>query len=497
MDDEPQLKKSFSAWLRWGHTFDVLLRTALVLGVVVMVNYLGGRWYERFRLNAEARQPLSPRTVGLLQSITNEVKIILYFDRNEPLYNLVTALLDDYQEVNPRLRVTTVDYIRDAGAALKLKEEYQNQGLANVSTNKDLVIFDCEGRIKTVHGRELAQYIVEKDPHGNPADGPMQFKRRVMFYGESLFTSALIAVLNPKPFKACYLTGHREPSLDDMSESGYQTFLSVLLQNRIEPEACVLVGTNNIPADCNLLIVAGPLDPLPETEREKIDDYLRGGGRMLALLNSGNISKPSGLEKILNGWGVGVLNAVVLDPKNTQGRGDAMVFDFSPDHPVVNALHRSALHLILPRPVGRLNVSAPLADAPRVEELAFTSADAEVRPAVVRGPRRFPLAVAVEKGNVKGVITERGTTRIVVVGDSLFLTNHQIKSAGNEDFVHLAVNWLLERTQLLQGLGPRPVAEYRINLGAAQRHTVQWLLLGAIPGVVLLFGGLVWLRRRK
>ena len=39
MDDEPQLKKSFSAWLRWGHTFDVLLRTALVLGVVVMVGY--------------------------------------------------------------------------------------------------------------------------------------------------------------------------------------------------------------------------------------------------------------------------------------------------------------------------------------------------------------------------------------------------------------------------------------------------------------------------
>jgi hypothetical protein len=116
---------------------------------------------------------------------------------------------------------------------------------------------------------------------------------------------------------------------------------------------------------------------------------------------------------------------------------------------------------------------------------------------LVRGPREFPLAVAVEKGNVKGVITERGTTRIVAVGDSIFLTNHQIESAGNRDFAHLAVNWLLERTQLMQGLGPRPVGEYRITLAAQQRHTVQWLLLGALPGAVLIFGGLVWLRRRK
>lgn len=491
MNDESHPKKSFSAWMRWGHTFDVLLRTALVLAVVAMVNHLGGRWYGRFQLNAESRQPLSPRTVGLLQSITNPVKVTLYFDRNEPVYHLVTALLDEYRIINPRLQVATVDHIRDTGAAYKLKEEYKNQGLANVGTNKDLVIFDYEGRVKTVNGRELAQYVVEKDSFANPADGPMQFRERIMFYGENLFTSALITVLNPKPFKACYLTGHREPSLDDASAGGYQTFLSILLQNRIEPEPCSLVGTNTVPADCNLLIVAGPLNPLLEMEREKIDDYLRQGGRLLALFNSGNL-KPSGLEKILAGWGVGVLNAAVLDPQ-----ADTIVEKFSDHHPVVNALKGSRLHLILPRPVGRLNVGPPLADAPRVEELAFSSPQAEVRPAVKRGQREFPLAVAVEKGNIKGVITERGTTRIVAVGDSIFLNNRQIESAGNRDFAHLAVNWLLERTQLMQGLGPRPVGEYRITLAVAQRHTVQWLLLGAIPGAVLVFGGLVWLRRRK
>ena len=106
------------------------------------------------------------------------------------------------------------------------------------------------------------------------------------------------------------------------------------------------------------------------------------------------------------------------------------------------------------------------------------------------------MAVAVEKGRVPGVITDRGSTRLVVVGDSVFLGNHQIESAGNRDFLGYAVNWLLERTQLMQGLGPRPVTEFRLAMTQSQLHRLQWILLAAMPGAVLLLGGLVWLRRR-
>ena len=109
----------------------------------------------------------------------------------------------------------------------------------------------------------------------------------------------------------------------------------------------------------------------------------------------------------------------------------------------------------------------------------------------------FPLMVAVEKGAIKDVITERGSTRMVVVGDSLFLGNLQIDSAANRDFAAAAVNWLLERTQLLAGVGPRPITQYKIVMTQAQLHQAQWVLLGGLPGCVLVLGGLVWLRRRR
>jgi hypothetical protein len=95
------------------------------------------------------------------------------------------------------------------------------------------------------------------------------------------------------------------------------------------------------------------------------------------------------------------------------------------------------------------------------------------------------------------VVTERGSTRIVAVGDSTFLANGFIDNAGNRDFAGYAANWLLDRTQLLQGMNPKPVNEYRIVMTRAQLNAAEWILLGGIPGAVLLLGGTVWLRRRR
>jgi hypothetical protein len=105
--------------------------------------------------------------------------------------------------------------------------------------------------------------------------------------------------------------------------------------------------------------------------------------------------------------------------------------------------------------------------------------------------------VAVEQKPVPGVANPRGTTRMIVAGDSFFLNNRQIESLANRDFAGYAVNWLLDRTVLLDGIGPRPVTEFRLTMTRDQQKTVRWLLLGALPGAVLLFGGLVWLARRK
>jgi hypothetical protein len=491
-----KIQPSFSPGRRWKIGFDLALRTALVLAVVVMVNYLGAKFYGRFYLSSQTQVKLSPRTLGVLHSMTNQVTVTLYYDKSEELYPAIVALLNEYRSANPKISVNVVDYVRDAGDAEKIKAQYK----LSSPTDKNLVIFDCGGRIKIVHGDELAHYVTQQVR--SETRGKLEFEKRpTAFMGEMMFTATLLAVENPKPLKAYFLQGDGEPSLADSGEAGYLKFGAILGESYIATEPLQLLGDNIVPDDCNLLVIAGPTEAFSDSELQKISQYLAQGGRLFALLDYYSIKHPTGLEPILAQWGVNVGADVVQDWKNTtstDGR-DVIIYNFS-QHPVVNPLTQLALQLILPRPVSHVDWQNPPADAPTVTELAFSGSASTLMGEPAAAPRSYPLMAAVEQKPVAGVANSRGTTRMIVVGDSFFLGNHNIEggaSGANRDFLSYAANWLLDRTTLLEGIGPRPVTEFRLLMTQKQQQTVRWLLLGALPGAILLLGGMVWLARRK
>ena len=122
MSGEPP--PSFSVGRRWAIFFSVLFSMIAVTALVIMVNYLGARYYLRANLSSQGRMQLSPMTLGLLKSVTNDVKVTVYYDRDDSLYSLVTAMLDEYRLANPRISVRTVDYKRDVSEAVKVKSTY-------------------------------------------------------------------------------------------------------------------------------------------------------------------------------------------------------------------------------------------------------------------------------------------------------------------------------------------------------------------------------------
>jgi ABC-type uncharacterized transport system involved in gliding motility auxiliary subunit len=491
MPTDSKSQPSFSPGRRWKIGLDVVVRTALVLAVVVMVNYLSAHFFGRFYLSSQTRIQLAPQTMNVLRLLTNHINVTLYYDTKDEgnFYPDIVALLNEYRSVNPRISVRTVDYVRDAGEAEKVKEQYK----LNSQTDKNLVIFDCDGRIKIAPGDALTQYTLEQIPN----EKEREFRRKpVAFHGEITFTSMLLALENPKPLMAYFLQGHGEPALDDSGNVGYLKFGSILAQNYIAVTNLQLLGDSAVPMDCNLLIIAAPTVPLSELELQKIDQYLAQGGRLFVLFNYASIRQPTGLEPILQRWGVNVVADFVKDLKSTVTGDDVVVRRFS-QHPVVNPLTQLSLQMVRPRPVGRVEWQNPSANAPQVDEIAASSPDSVLEGDPAEPARSYPLMVAVEQKSVVGVANPRGNTRIVVVGDSVFLGNYYIQGGANADFAGYAVNWLLDRTTLLKGIGPRPVTEFRLLMTRAQRREVRWLLLGALPGVVLLFGCLVWLARRK
>jgi hypothetical protein len=390
--------------------------------------------------------------------------------------------------------VESIDYFRDS-AAHPIKTEYS---LAQLE-DRNVVIFDANGKHRLVSGGVITTSEI------NPvaSETGIEFERRTKtFNGELLFTSALSSVLNPQPLKVSFLTGHGEHDPGDTELEGYSKLSEVLRADGLELSMISLAGTNQVPADCDLLIIAGPRTRLPSEELEKIELYLGQGRRLMVLLNYFSVPDRTGLEPLLARWGVAVGNLLVTDPENTQNRG----FDLLPKqfsiHPIVRPLSGSRLHLLLPRQVSALDRDAAGADAANVNELVWTGSEARFIGSITNEiqltddpPSSKPLMVAVEKGGIRGV--RSGSTRIVVCGDSLFLSNQLIDLEANRDFAHQAVNWLLARTEMLGGIGPRPVTEYRLSMTETQMMMVRWILLVGMPASVLVLGGLVWLRRRS
>jgi len=358
----------------------------------------------------------------------------------------------------------------------------------------NVIIFDCEGRRPfPIDGNLLTSYALEEIPNEKERE---YRKRPVEFNGERIFTAALLAVTSTNQPHAYFLEGDGEhSSMSGDDTYGYSQFAGLLRQSWVQPQALTLEGTNTVPMD-GLLIIAGPQYALPEPALRKIDDYLAQGGRLFVLFNFLTTNKETGLEKLLAKWGLEVGRTVIKDEVTYSGSD--IIVTLTNRHPVVNSLMTLRLQMIEPLSVGKLRSPNVSAEAPQVEEVAF-SGPAAFPKDDRRSRRAWPLIAVVEKGAIKGVITERGATRIVAVGDSFFLANQAIMAGAgaNGDFGKCAVNWLLARTQLLEGIGPQRVHQYRILMSAKQLQNAEWILVAGMPGAVLLLGGLVWLRRRK
>ncbi len=204
MSAKPKSQPSFSPGRRWKIGFDVVVRTALVLAVVVMVNYLGSLFPGRFYLSSQTRIQISPRTEDVLQALTNHVTVTLYYDTQDDFYPTIVALLNEYHAVNPKLSIRTVDYIRDAGEAETVKAQYK----LNSPDRKNLIIFDCGGgRLpKIVPGDALAKYTLEEVPNAKEREFR---KKPVAFLGEMMFTSDAARAGKPQAVQGVFSAGPR------------------------------------------------------------------------------------------------------------------------------------------------------------------------------------------------------------------------------------------------------------------------------------------------
>jgi hypothetical protein len=485
---------SFTRGRKWRVGFNVVVGILSAFALIAMINYLSSRHSVRYNWVDSAGNKLSPMTERVLASITNKVKVIVFFPRNDaPLFGLVTGLLKDYQMRCPNIELEVVDH-RFPGRSEKIRAEYNLTAGAGEGSR---VIFDCAGRKRVVNRGELSDFSMDANKQ----------IRRSAFKGEQLFTSALLTVTTARHVKAYFVVGHDEHGPENQDDSqGYSNFKDLFVESGIELGVVDYLHYKDVPEDCSLLIIAGPEKKYTKTELDRIDAYLKQGGRLFVAFKPCLDPKPvvTGVETLLANWNVDVGMNVVQDKTNEKANGDAEVIarNFG-QHPIMRPLLRSSLDMIYPRSIASRAIGAVRADAPKATELVKTSERGVAARVVNKGVAELdqqgaiPIAIAVEKGGIQGVAADKGATRIVVVGSSMMFANAPLSWAGNYDFASVSINWLLNQDKFLTEIPPRAISEYTLSITNQQMRMLQWMFLGIAPTVAMLLGVIVWLKRRS
>ncbi len=463
----------------------------IVLAVVLagMVNWLGYRHYHRGDWTSSKIYSLSAKTVNVLKGITRDVRVVVLMTPTTPLFGETKELLDRYQADCPRLKVEYIDPERDP---LRTKALAQEFGVSTPNT----VVFASGDRKKYVTSDQLADYDYSGAQMG-------QAPKLKGFKGEEQFTSAILGVVSTKVPKVFFVTGHGEHDPDGFGGDGMSQLKEMLTRDNLDIQKTNLLS-GSVPADCDLLVIAGPRAPFTDAEKAALKTYLDKGGRALVMLDPvlGGQQRPSGLEDLLKSYGVEVQDDLVIDPSRRLPFFDlsaVYVTDFR-SHAVVNGLQGLAVLLPVARSVTTVNAAGASSS------ILLTTSDKgwgqrnlkvnaagqlEVKQAPGDVPGPVSLGVAAESDKDKG-----SGWRLVVFGNSEFAANDQIANAGNANLGLNAVNWLARQEQAL-GIAPRAPEQVQLFLSAVQMRNIFLISLVGLPVCAIALGVVVWWRRRR
>ena len=443
---------------RFGASVRAVVAIALAAAILVVANALSTRLYAHWTTGSV--RALSDRTLEVLRAANGVVEATAVFERDHPFRDAARDLLQEFAEAADErsgglsFRVRAIDVNHDIAEATEAFRRHP--GLAANS-----IVLTYGERSRIVDEYELA----------GEAGG---------FDGERACVSALLQIVRPVRMQVRFLAGHGEyDPADRHPVTGASTVGRALAANGFDVRPLVLgPDASAVPADCGVLVVAGPRTMFPQREREILADYLSDGGRLLLLADD---ALAGGLGPLLEMWGLRLEGSSA--PRPSAARRSALSYA---DHPAVRRME------------GVLTVFASPCGVAEAPPPAATTLPPRVTPLVsVEEPDGPPRCVAAASEAAR---SPRANTRIAVFGDADFVSNSLLGGGleGNALLFLSTVEWLSGRDRPVVSGDFGGTLDPGIGTGREWHRLGVALALG-VPACILAFGLLLYvpLTRRR
>ncbi|AHI05215.1 ABC-type transport system involved in gliding motility [Bdellovibrio bacteriovorus W] len=437
----------------------------LLIAILVIVNYLGVKYYKTWDFSSAQVNTLSPQSIQLIKGLDSDLKVYFFYKKgvegNEENRRLFRELIKKYQDETTKIQLDFVEVNERPDLA-------QDFG---VDKGSGVVFLDFKGR-----------------------------RSRIEKIDEQEFTSALVKVTR-ESVKTIYFTiGHGEPSLNETREGlGLGSLKSLLENNRYSVKDWAITQNPHIPQDADVIFVVGPTQGFQKFEIELLEKYLSAGGSLVLALES---QSTVGLEALAEKVGLGFQNNFVFNVVETAlgraiNQGPTVGAVFSESNKITKNFSRGEVTIFrFPQGISRKS-AAP--EGVIVDDIVRTT------PSAVASNTRTATGGEGAEGSftlvseVTGVWPQSKGDKnfsLIMAGDMDFLSNQMLYQNMNRDLV-LNFTAALAKEENLISIIPKDPQATELFLTETKFNLFLFGFIIPLPLILLGTATGIWLRRRN
>lgn len=448
----------------------------IVLAILVAVNVLFSVLPSKFtQFDISAAQ---------LYSLTSDTKVVATnLDKDVTIYWITQAgqestvldkLLDRYQDLSDLITVVK----KDPDIYPTFAQQYTDETVVNNS-----LVVECGDKSRYISYDDI--YQVDTASYYTTGSVSQSFD------GEGQITSAIDYVVSDELPKLYLLSGHGEVALSD-------TFSNELTRSNYETvEDFSLLNVDEIPEDCDALLINAPTSDISDEELTMLRDYVQGGGKLLVLSGPQKEASLTNLDTLLADYDVTVSDGIVVDTDREHYAFTAP-YVLMPDiesSDITDPLTEESSHVIVPIAQGLTvgsngSVTALLttSDEAFSKAAGYAMTTYEKEDGDTDGP--FTLAVSITDSTAEG--------KIVWVASDYLLddTYNSYSSGANLDLVMNGLSWMIGKNDAVS-IRAKSLNNSYLTISSSSATVLKVVMIGVIPVCFLLLGIDEVLRRRK
>ena len=454
-----------------GGSYAIVL-TCIVLALLVVVNLLANALpanLTKLDISASKLYSITSNTKAVVNGLEQDVTIYWVVQSGQE-DDVIDNLLAKYDSLSDHIDVVK----KNPDVYPTFAKQYTDE---TVSNNSLIVV-----------SGEKYRYVPYSDIYVSQGSA-YSYSYSTSFDGEGAITSAIDYVVSTELPILYTLEGHGE---DDLPE----TFADQLEKENIETKSLSLLTVDEIPEDAAALMIYAPASDVSAKEAKMLSEYVKSGGKLLALAGPVADGELTNLYSLLSDYGVTAAEGIVSE-------GDREHYAFQ------------APYVLLPD-LADSDITAPLAEKKYMAIVPIAaglqiSSDSEAQSLLNTTESAYSKIAGYqqttyekEDGDIDGPfslavdIQDHSSGRIIFFSSSYLLDDmyNAYSSGANNDLVMNAMSSLMGDRQAMS-IRSKSLNYNYLTISESAASLLKLVMIGLVPLCYLAMGvATVWDRRR-